>query len=1093
MYGAAVAAWCAVRMLQGSGAALPWGLPTGSIISRLWSEHNSEVDDLVLDLAHSGRVYAQIKHGLVAGPEFRKAVDQFVRQIKQSDFSCARDRLILVTDTTASGTIRIHLRRSLAWFQYRPSGTPRSEFPLGTSCSGALDLFLDAFESAWRIHSGGATPTEQDILNALSCTQVTVIDPLDGSEKDSCIEALQQFVSPAQARLAWDALTAICLDAGRQRRPIGSDIILDEFRRLGVELMGGPGHAPVKLGVCAAGVTAAAVTAWAAKSRYQRENYVERRAMREALKNFLGGSKRVLLVCGGAGQGKTTWCVHSCDGSFAPARLLLRGEDIEESDQSLFDTIERSLNSYQELKHGHRFTRTEFSLWLESTDMVVFVDGLDRTTASVRRKLYDWLSNTRARLQDLRLRMVLTTRPELEKSIADSIAMGALEPGKNVVTPGDYDELEAATAAQKLGRPDLAKYRHPGMMSFCSELGILDAGLMLSREEAVAAFLKQRLGQMTLQDGFLSEDMDDFVESLGRVVADSPDGLLSKQATKLLRSSHHQIYQAFRRENLISTLEDGARLEPDELAEHLGGRHLQIDKAMADIAEYLSYPLKLGALRSAIEQACAKDAAKSKGWIDHLMQEWIRTQNESMISVLCSIVQGHREIVPLREEVLRIAKSWKKENLFAFWGEGLELLNLLSDPRWAPEDRVTLLWALARNENGFDWRVKHWSTPRYAPNFHVTLWRQRMLTAIRVANVDGLKFLMRYFDSREELPETSEANLGDLAQGCFFLSADGLMVEAMRLLANDSRQSCKRLLEMLPRSYPLEVLEVLAIRPDFLDRDRLVELLSDTSRGGVLPLARELATRWLGGDPAFRGNRSLLRLLCAAGEVWAATELVRQGRLHREDVASLFYLTDLTIFIALLSDALALADFSDPEDEIVHGLEMALCSAQQVQPLTTLLAARCPDGAVPVGVALLLETMLNAYMHHDEPAVGLFELVRSAIRGSDTAARSVLLYACSGPTKDHELTTRGKELRMALLRCFHDFEAEPGLLRRMTQHLIERQHDNASCMELVLSLAEKHPALRLIDSVLLLHPSAIKEGHRLRSELERRAAAGTTD
>lgn len=416
-----------------------------------------EVDDLVLEVLPKARVYIQIKHGLDAGAEFASAIGQLSRQFAEATFNRRTDRLVIVTDGSASGTIRLDLPKALSWFHSLPKSTPLIEFPHGKGPEKALDRVKKIFHIEYTAKRGA--PLDDDWREFLKCVELTVLNPLDGSERETCIESLNSVVGSRHAVLAWTALCDLCLDAGRLRRPIDVATAEETLQKAGVRLSLTEGGQTSSIAAAVAALNRHQLQALEARHQYDGSLYIGRSQLDESFQSIGKDGKKVLLLTSGSGQGKTTWCAFQCDTEDAGTRIFIPAEAILTTDQHLRDTLTRMLRSEAEDEHRIPFAPAEVKNWLESAAAITFIDGLDRA-AVTRNALRQWIQTTAFEAASFAGCVVMTTRPEILDLTFDVLGDGVLVAGL-----GDFSEFEAVEVALKLGIPELARYRHPRLMS----------------------------------------------------------------------------------------------------------------------------------------------------------------------------------------------------------------------------------------------------------------------------------------------------------------------------------------------------------------------------------------------------------------------------------------------------------------------------------------------------------------------------------------------------------------------------------------------------------------------------------------------------
>lgn len=689
--------------------------------------------------------------------------------------------------------------------------------------------------------------------------------------------------------------------------------------------------------------------------------------------------------------------------------------------------------------------------WWRSTEVTVFLDGLDRIPLP-RRSLDAWLSKTADEIRDGGIRLLITTRPELASAAALALGIAGQKPPGAILSIGAFSEWEAALAAKQLGRPHLARHRHPALMYYRAQVETADDGAGVPREQVVAAFLDHRLQRVA---AFVAEvpfeSISSYVDGVGRLLWHSADGTLSRDDLRSLEQQDPQIYRALRAENLIVASGHTGRFDPDDLAEHLAGRHVDLDTATAQVDAHLQVPLKLGALRSALEQRCARDPAQTQPYVERLLGSLDQHGSPAIIPVASSIIQAHADLSPLLPIALMLGRHSKQMNMFAHWGDGLQLLELFCDRRWTTGQRLQLLWSLAKRESAYDWRPKHWLTPHEAPNFQETPWRSRFIMALLEAGREGLEFLLAHFQSQEALPETTESNLGDLARGCFFLVSPFQLETAFVVLSAGGVEQARDLRRQLAHAWPRRVLPILQAEPPFLQVEDLIDLLGHIlEENRPLQVAVEQAGRWL-AVPKFGRDRRLLRILASAGQAHAANELLTRADLNAEDVYSFFGLEGSELR-PLVSAVLKMAQ-EQQKQNLLEGLAWGTPTADQARALCAPLQECFTHGWAPRQLALLLESMLRACIDDSLPYPEVFELATVALRAGNKDCTRMIIYACCGSTPDEALPEAGRELRRKIVALLVRTDTDAELLQLFASKLMQAQADSSFYREQVLQLA----------------------------------------
>jgi hypothetical protein len=220
-----VAAWTAVRILAEHDAAPSWGLPAPAVLAFLRCETEQPVDDLLVGISGGGHAFVQVKHGLTltTGDDspFASAIDQFVRQyiVSRSVSSGPRpgerpldrhrDRLLLLVDSSSSGSVRTHLAAVLSNVRQIAPGQSIESVAHNASQQEALDTIRAHIGRSWQKASG----EEPDAVALLALLRIEVLDLNDGESAEREAKTLLRtsvLRDPTQSDVAWDTLVQAC-------------------------------------------------------------------------------------------------------------------------------------------------------------------------------------------------------------------------------------------------------------------------------------------------------------------------------------------------------------------------------------------------------------------------------------------------------------------------------------------------------------------------------------------------------------------------------------------------------------------------------------------------------------------------------------------------------------------------------------------------------------------------------------------------------------------------------------------------------------------------------------------------------------------
>lgn len=1047
-YGASVAAWACCRVLLGSRASLPWNQGDVAYIGTVSSECEEEVDDLNLAVGPEGKVYIQIKHGLRMGGEFDKGIAQLVRQFALTKLA-PRDRLVLVTDGTATGSVRRDVPRALAWFRDLPPTTPLNEFPYGEDARRALERIQRVFNEQY-VECTKRAPAEADWRRFLAITYLTELNTLDhGTDHLASLDLLKRIANDGKAGSVWASLNGLALKGARLRRPLDATAIRNAMTSNGIRLDLDEGGAYATVESCARLMTRGHIEGLQRRKQYVRDDYVQRKAIEQQLSRLT--DEKIAVIVGGSGNGKTTWCAWKCDSDEPPLRLLFPAESIHETDVHMRATLHRLIDAASTEFASVSYSPAELHSWLKSTPMEVFVDGLDRALVT-QRKLALWLERTATDIQGFEWRFTATTRPEIKSVVEQAVGDDAV-----LIEVGGYSEVEAMEAARRLRAPALAKYRNPRMMSFCARLWKSHGSQAFRHEEAVAHFIAESAARAARDCGMLLDGVVLALEDLGVALARSETGTLSGPSSRAFQIAHAAAYEALRKENLLVSAQSTVRVDIDDIAEHLAGRHTDVAAETSRWGEVRSIPLKAGALRAALEQLAVNSPMDAVRYVRELAGSSSVEGDEVLTSLLCAVIAAFEDPSPVKDVAAVLLATWQKENFFAAWGAGFDLLNLADSSRWSPMDRLELLWVLSPRENGLDWRSKHWIKPHIYTNNQCTPWRSRILRAVAQAGEAGWSFVCKCFDSQVGLMGSDEANLGDLAQGVFIETAGGDLPAALEFgdrIAD--RRVREKVMSSLASRYPVEILHLFLSEKTTLAPNRKLEVAEDMRADdwSAHPATAQLASHWLDRPEFATSRRPLLRLVAKSGNAAAAWELMAYSDLDSTEIGAIFSL-DQVRFAKKLDDLLS----RPGEQELVcDGLASENMRVEHVSLISARVLSLVQDEEGAQNVAKLCEHMIYLSMTTDAPAVELLDLASVILRFPSAQARSYLMYPAS-TARASESPGVGAGLQTQLLEMIAEFESDLKNLNTLCFKLSQNFPDSPTMIAYRDELVRKHPGL----------------------------------
>lgn len=1072
-YAASVAAWCAVKLLMGRKASLSWDLSSGSIIVSVACESASEVDDLVLRLMPHGNVYIQIKHGLRAGKGLVSAVSQLVRQYRRPGFRRAEDRLVIATDYSSSATIRVEMNAVLRRCHDLPRGASlEREVALSAASLRALNTLKGAIDVAWVAEGGGRAPNEDELREFLGCMHISVLDPLSGNERQSSIEALSSVVKESDGAAAWRVLNQICLNAAELRQPFDRPALWRRLRREGIAttarwmLLGESANDVKSIVQC---LTDRALNRLRVLRKYSREKYVARQELDIQFGKYIDSSSKVMLVSGESGKGKTNWCAFQCERNSDYFAVFISCEELDVKDNGVFKSIARLLGPHLKSAYGELVCQVELDEWLFQEEFLVFLDGLDRAPVSFLEGLRGWLEYSLSDLERSAAKLVVSSRPEVLVGALDLLDSTELvfksSVGSSRVLIGDFDKEEALEAAIKLGDSGLCIYRNPGMMAFSSKLKSQVSLARLHQVEIVTRYMERRIKEIQLESGLLLERLNDYVFAVGQMLVRSADGVLSRKDLRELRSMDIQSYEAVRRSNLIVECGGYARVEPDELSEYIQGTRIDILTSIAAVENLIRFPLKIGALRSALEVQARIDRDGTLRYLDALIDNLEARSYYPVIVLVCRVMDLFKEWGDLEPFARKLARSWTEQNYFLLPEGETGLLRTLRDSRWTTMQSLSLLWELSYNESGYDWREKHWLTPDYAPNFHVTRWRRAVLDALESAGVEGLAFLASQLDSRESLRETNEADHGDLVSGLFYIISRDRVEVALDVLLQFGTNECYSMFIIIAGRHQSAVARYLAhhaplgrIPPAVVSKSVNAIFRSGNLGEEVVASVRSLSE--LSGSLSW--GRECLRVLSLSGDFRSARKLAEHPDLSFDDVygCRVYEGAEYLDLVEIVFNRATVDDWKFSVPALVEGeISASQCDAL----IGKVLSYIQKESSLISVVADFVEQMIHAALHLDVFPERLISLADLVMGCGDKRAVNCMVYACTGHVKDSELSVSGVDARRRMVSSLASVRLCESSVLLFANNLAERHSYSSHAISILADLLPKYPDIGILS------------------------------
>lgn len=1062
-YAASVAAWGAVNML-GRHADLPWGLSQDCSITRITCQSSlAEIDDIVLRLSTGGRVCIQAKHGLKKGKEFEKAVGQLVREFHSPYFKRGEDRLIIATDDYASAIVRNHLARILNRCNF-PDFTPAklddvvSEF-VSEDENEVWQYFREKVEDAW-LHSKHPL-NKQQFCHFLMHTRIFVIDPrIDDVDKTDCIKRLRSDLQTDNPAGVWTVLIQLCAKAAAERLSYTREELFDALAQQKMIVT----YAPARFTAIRKG--AEYLNEMQLKYAHHDDAiFLSRTTMDAEANAFLAGENQVLIFSGESGKGKTSWCTNLCAASQKEGYVLIHGDYLSENDTSLFSSLDRLITQHMR-EAATSLVAGDVHDWLLQQSLVVVIDGLDRIPFAMMPRLINWFERTLNEIVTTKNKLILTTRPESLSSLSRFFPTEAIYKKENqsFVTVHDFTEAEAVKVALMLGNLRLACYRHPGMMIFCHNLNLTDNDNTLSQTEIISRYTDHLIDHIVGQGGLTKNRVALFVENLGVALESAPAAVLEKTQYFSLMQQDRECYEAATRCNVLTDKNGTVRVEPDSVSEYLQGQHIDIGDQLRRLDKICEVPLKLGALRSRLEQDAQTQQYVVIDWLQQIIDRWKKRKNSDLLAMLCHVITELPHLQAAEKLIHEMAQEWDQRNLF-LEAIGSDLLKLLADKRWSYSKRLEMLWLLAKNESGYDWRIKHWLTPEYAPNFYSTPWKWVLLREIEADKKAGFDFLIAHFSNKDFFSDTREAVIGDLARGLFYLSAVSDIHLALQRLEHHeeygmvgvlTRGMQDQIVAELPELISASTVQVNALSVI------LATLVEHRCTNIPLPLITVLHS--MEDNNNYAEILLLVRQVLALSGNYNACQLLMQGKLHYAEV-SIINVFSGQEFCQLIDIVFRKISSGEIDKTVIRAFVFFQLDREKLMILKNgINKFRSENVQFITSVADIIEMMIyQSYTIEDIPD-DFSEFILSFFE-NDIVLENII-YACSGYDKEGDLTQQGRALRRELLMALSKFITSTESVSLLTSNLTSRHDDMPFITSLLVNIQKRLPDIDIASFII---------------------------
>ena len=457
--------------------------------------------------------------------------------------------------------------------------------------------------------------------------------------------------------------------------------------------------------------------------RSMKERYVPRAELESAFDEFMDDPKRVFVVTGGSGQGKTSWTLRLLStAAWRPSTIVIPADQISRTDATPVDTIARRLKARPLGAIPPELMEQALWRWFDGGNRLLIVDGLDRALSDVREALPSWINQAERLTRITPTKLVLTSRPEAWSTmvgIAPALSSSLFTPEGG--TQGSSVDLSALSRdeAEGLYRAyGVSPHQHRGARLTTPSLIALFAG-MRERAESVVT----RLDILTQVATDIRADLrgsghgplvaESTLDWLGDALLETPGGWITVGADAVVNQALDRLIAS----DHIALRDGRLRLEMDDIAELLLARRLSVQEIARRLDEGRNDPIFIGA--ASLVVAALEETGRADDALAALLDSAPRGLSGRLDAASRAILEL-RTPLAVRKRIEQAIALWNDENLVLLLSGLGTLLTQVDIPKG---DLLELITPLMTREDADDWRDKYWHG----------LQRGRMVTPLGVA------------------------------------------------------------------------------------------------------------------------------------------------------------------------------------------------------------------------------------------------------------------------------------------------------------------------------------------------------------------------
>jgi hypothetical protein len=564
--------------------------------------------------------------------------------------------------------------------------------------------------------------------------------------------------------------------------------------------------------------------------------YVPRATLVAEFERFMSSPARIFAVVGTTGQGKSRWAAQQRSRPPAATQVeIVRGDDIEASDQHVVDTLARLLRSRRLGSLSEVDLKQAVFDWVDDASRVLIIDGLDRAPSP---RLNDWLTRSFALTARNTLRFVVTSRHFAWAAVAPDINIDRELIHRPVdVECGNFPSLSlgllsdeevadiyraySLPAARSFSRP----FRIPGLIAQAARVRGEAHGDVGTRAAVLSESLAVLQRQLQRAASIGPQQFAQLVDRLGNFLVEDGQGRIRASRFRAEAPGLVSVLDAIIAADAASMEREQIRIEPDDLVEYLMALRLD-PPAARDLVDRDGSDLAIGAAALTVARLEPEGHDQVRAAIAAFLEG---TDFDSAATAAATrAIACLKSPALIREQVETMLDGWTLPNLFL---HASPIPLMLEEIDVSAIERLDLMMRLAPGEDVRDWRGKYFYDANMAPLRTITPFGAATTRAIAADPSVALRYILERFDAADKTGQRID-DYESVDSGLLYLAIDGAPDEAATI--GWDRLPNKWMLERVTHIQPIAVARVLETAPA-------------TRRSGNLPPSR--SGRWRSSLP----------------------------------------------------------------------------------------------------------------------------------------------------------------------------------------------------------------------------------------------------